>query len=106
MRDVISQLVTDAITGAIADGALALKSVPLADLERPRDEGHGDWATSVALRCAKEAGLPPRDVAAIIAERVAGHADVSAVEVAGPGFINLRLSPAALQRDPARGARG
>ncbi|HET6350988.1 MAG TPA: arginine--tRNA ligase [Coriobacteriia bacterium] len=98
MRDVISQLIATAIDEAVAEGALALAEVPAIDLERPRDESHGDWATSVALRAAKQAGMPPRNLAQMIADRVSGHEDIDAVEVAGPGFINLRLSPAALQR--------
>jgi arginyl-tRNA synthetase len=52
----------------------------------------------VALRCAKAAGRPPREIADLIASRIAGHPDVDSVEVAGPGFINLRVSAHALQR--------
>ena len=98
MRAAISQLVTAAIASAIEAGALSLPSPPDPELERPRDPAHGDWATSVALRSAKPAGKPPRDVANIIAERIAESPDITSVEVAGPGFINLRLSAAALQR--------
>jgi arginyl-tRNA synthetase len=90
--------VTDAIAAAVADGSLALEAVPAPELERPRDESHGDWATSVALRCAKQVGRPPREIAELVASRIAGHPDVDAVEVAGPGFINLRVSAHALQR--------
>ncbi|HSK47289.1 MAG TPA: arginine--tRNA ligase [Coriobacteriia bacterium] len=98
VRELISQLVAEAVAGAIAEGELSLERVPDPDVERPRDPSHGDWATSVALRSSKEAGRPPREIAQLIAGRIAGHPDVAAVEVAGPGFINLRLSPAALQR--------
>ncbi len=98
MRETVTQLVSEAISGAIADGAISLACTPPVEIERPRDHSHGDWATSVALRCSKEAGMPPRDIAALIAERIAGHADIASVEVAGPGFINLKLSASALQR--------
>ena len=98
MRDAITQLVTDAIAEAIAAGELPLSSAPDPALERPRDPSHGDWATTVALRSAKDAGMSPRQVAEIVSARIAGHPDVAAVEIAGPGFINLRLSPSALQR--------
>ena len=64
------------------------------ELERPADPAHGDYATTVALRLAKERKLPPR----AIAEELAAAADalpaVEGAEVAGPGFVNLRLSTA------------
>ncbi|MDZ4169771.1 MAG: arginine--tRNA ligase [Coriobacteriia bacterium] len=98
MRDAIELLVTAAVSAAIEAGELPLDGVPDAGVERPRDPSHGDWATTVALRCAKAAGMQPRQVAEIIAQRLESHEDVAAVEIAGPGFINLRLSAAALQR--------
>lgn len=98
MRETIAALVTGALTAAIRSGELALAEVPEPALERPRDPSHGDWATTVALRCAKQAGLPARSVAEIIAKRLADHPDIASVEVAGPGFVNLRVSPRALQR--------
>jgi arginyl-tRNA synthetase len=98
MKDTLRRLVEDAIREAIAAGELSLADVPQVDLERPRDPSHGDWATNVALRSAKAAAASPRAIADVIAARVAGHPDVAAVEVAGPGFINIRLSDTALQR--------
>lgn len=62
-------------------------------LERPRNPDHGDWATNVALTLAKPLGRPPRQIADELARRLdASAAGVSAVEVAGPGFINFRLA--------------
>ena len=98
MKDAISSLVSSALQQAIAAGELPLGVAPDPALERPRDASHGDWATSVALRCAKEAGMNPRQVAQIVSARMADLPDVDAVEIAGPGFINIRLSAAALQR--------
>jgi arginyl-tRNA synthetase len=98
MKDLLANLVRDAIAAGIDAGDIALATVPEIALERPRDLSHGDWATNVALTCAKAAGASPRALADAIATRIAGHPDVAAVEVAGPGFINLRLSDAALQR--------
>ncbi len=98
MKDAISQLVTAALAESIEAGELPLRELPDPALERPREAAHGDWATSVALRSAKAAGMNPRQVAEIISARIAGHPDVESVEIAGPGFINIRLSPAALQR--------
>ena len=62
------------------------------ELERPKDPSHGDFATNVALRTAKALGRPPRDVAQELAARIAGLDEVASAEVAGPGFINLRVS--------------
>ncbi len=98
MRDAISALVTAAIDAAIKAGELPLTEAPEAAPERPRETTHGDWATSVALRSAKAAGMNPRQVAEIIAAHLTADADIAAVEIAGPGFINLRLAPSALQR--------
>ncbi|MBL28811.1 MAG: arginine--tRNA ligase [Rhodospirillaceae bacterium] len=61
-------------------------------VEPPRDPAHGDVATNAALLLAKPAGMKPRDVAQAIAERLGEDPAVAAAEIAGPGFINLRLS--------------
>lgn len=98
MRNAISALVESALKSAVDAGGLTLDELPDPALERPRDPSHGDWATAVALRSAKAAGMPPRDVAAVVAAHLKEHPDIAHVEVAGPGFINLRLSPIALQR--------
>jgi arginyl-tRNA synthetase len=98
MRDLLATLVRDALADAMAAGDIALTQLPDVALERPRDPSHGDWSTNVALISAKAAGMAPRALAEAVAGRIAGHPDVAAVEVAGPGFINLRLSDAALQR--------
>ncbi|MDB4606966.1 arginine--tRNA ligase [Pontimonas sp.] len=64
-------------------------------LERPRSAEHGDWATSVALKVAKSAGVPPRDFALALARDVAALEGVAQAEVAGPGFINITLEAGA-----------
>lgn len=64
-------------------------------IERPKNREHGDWATSVALKLAKPWGINPRDLAQSLAEGLTAVDGISAVEVAGPGFINIRLSAAA-----------
>nr|MDJ0972073.1 arginine--tRNA ligase [Kiloniellales bacterium] len=61
-------------------------------VEPPREESHGDLATNAAMVLAKPAGMKPRDLAALLAERLESQEAVRAVEVAGPGFINLRLT--------------
>jgi arginyl-tRNA synthetase len=84
----------DAIRAALQ---AALKELGVEDavigLERPRDPSHGDLATNLALTLAKRLGRPPRDVAGELADRLdLAAAGVTAVEVAGPGFLNFRLS--------------
>jgi len=96
--ETLTTLVQDALHAACETGELELEEIPVPFFERPRDVTHGDWATNVALQSAKAAGKPPRQVAEAIAKRMAGHPDIDAVEIAGPGFINIRLSAHALQR--------
>lgn len=59
--------------------------------EPPREEAHGDVATNAAMVLSKAAGMKPRDLAEKLAEQLRAHPAVTAVEIAGPGFINLRL---------------
>ncbi|MEU3273275.1 arginine--tRNA ligase [Saccharomonospora sp. NPDC006951] len=61
-------------------------------VERPRNPEHGDYATNVALQIAKKVGLKPRELAEALADVIAQADGVAAAEVAGPGFLNLRLA--------------
>ncbi len=72
-------------------GGLSFERVAV---EPPRDPSHGDMATNAAMVLAKPAGLKPRDLAQALAERLAAADGILSAEVAGPGFINLRLDPA------------
>lgn len=98
MIETLHELVRDALRGAVDDGEFQMGEMPAPQFERPRDPSHGDWATNIAMQSAKAAGVPPRIIAEAIAARVAGHPDIDSIEVAGPGFINIRLSASALQR--------
>lgn len=64
-------------------------------VERPRNPEHGDYASTLALQLAKKAGVPPRELAADLAQRLSGVSGIKSVEVAGPGFLNIRLDAAA-----------
>jgi arginyl-tRNA synthetase len=64
-------------------------------VEPPRDPAHGDMATNAAMVLAKDAGKKPRDLALAIAEKLRSDPLIDSVEVAGPGFINITLKPAA-----------
>ena len=63
--------------------------------ERPRNRDHGDWASNIAMRLAKQLGTNPRELAQQIADGLAAVDGVASAEVAGPGFINIRLDAAA-----------
>lgn len=86
----------DAIRGVVdalvAEGAISGPVPEEIVVERPRQKEHGDYATPVALTLAKSAGRPPREIAALVSDRLAAVPGVSAAEVAGPGFVNLRLA--------------
>ncbi len=82
------------VTKGALPGGLAMANVTV---EPPRDAAHGDMATNAAMVLAKPAGMKPRDIAAALADILAADPRVISVEVAGPGFLNLRLAPAVWQ---------
>ncbi len=90
-----------AIVGVLAaltdDGAVTLPDgVPTTvTVERPRQKGHGDYATNVALQLAKKAGTNPRDFAGLVAERLREVDGIGAVDIAGPGFLNITVEAGA-----------
>jgi arginyl-tRNA synthetase len=91
----VKQLVLGALAGMEAAGTLP-RGLDLAavTVEPPRDPAHGDMATNAAMVLAKPAGKNPREIAGALAAALAGDPLVASAEVAGPGFINLRLDPA------------
>jgi arginyl-tRNA synthetase len=91
----LSAAVRAAVQAAVDAGDLAVPVPGEVRIERPRVKEHGDYATSVALQLAKPAGRPPREVAEAVATRLRGAAGVAAVDVAGPGFLNITLDAAA-----------
>lgn len=97
IRKQLEQLINCAIVAANKDATLNLDHIPDPALERPRDEENGDWASTVAMRLAKQAKKNPRDIARIILDHMPDNKIIAAAEIAGPGFINIRLSPAVLQ---------
>ena len=64
------------------------------ELERPNDPEHGDYATNAALQLAPRHRRPPREFAAELADRAAELEEVERAEIAGPGFVNLWMTPA------------
>jgi len=92
----LSDVVRSAVAAAVERGDLAVAVPEDVVIERPRNPEHGDYATNVALRLAKTAGRPPREVAEVLAAGLRGHDGVAAVDVAGPGFLNVTLAKDAL----------
>jgi arginyl-tRNA synthetase len=90
----LSLAVRGALADAVAAGELAVAVPDAVTVERPRNRDHGDWSTNVALQLAKGAGLPPRQVATVLAARLAEVPGVKSVDVAGPGFLNVVLDTA------------
>ncbi|AEA23898.1 Arginyl-tRNA synthetase [Pseudonocardia dioxanivorans CB1190] len=91
--DVLADLVRVAALDVLADRGLDAAALPDdVGVERPRNPEHGDYATNVALRTAKKAGVNPRDLATWLAEALAARDGIASAEIAGPGFINLRLA--------------
>jgi arginyl-tRNA synthetase len=93
-----------ALLSAISSGQLNLSTDDIPSeivVERPKNLDHGDWATNVAMQVGKKAGLNPRAAAEILQPILKELPGVEAVEIAGPGFINIRLD-AASQGELAR----
>ncbi len=88
----IRSLVTDQLNALSVEGALP-EGLDLSNVavEPPRDASHGDMATNAAMVLAKHARMKPRDIATALAPKLEADDRVASVEVAGPGFINLRL---------------
>lgn len=91
--DDIKTLVLDALASMTANGALPEGlDFGNVNVEPPRDPAHGDMATNAAMVLAKPAKLKPRDIAQTLVELLAADPRIALAEVAGPGFINLRLA--------------
>ena len=90
--EALAAAISAAIGAAIERGDL-LGTIPVTiPLERPKNRDHGDYATSIALQLAKPAGMSPRAVAELLQPDLLALDSVSAVEIAGPGFINITLN--------------
>ncbi len=92
--DLLAAQIQAAISRAIERGDLIGTVPENIPLERPKNRDHGDYASSIALQLAKPAGKNPRDVAQLLKADLESLAEVSAVNIAGPGFINITLNRA------------
>ena len=92
--DELSRVITEAIARAITSGEIEASLPEAIPLERPKNRDHGDYASSIALQLAKAAGKNPREVALILQKHIGTTPLISAVDIAGPGFLNFTLNRA------------
>ena len=95
MKQQIQQLLAAALTALHEQGDLSDSINDLPMVERARDQAHGDFATNVALVNAKTAKMKPRDLAEKIVAQLPDSELIEAVNIAGPGFINFKMTSTA-----------
>ena len=93
----LASTIVDVLQALVDDGDVSLPDgVPTTVVvERPRSKEHGDYATNVALQLAKKAGTNPRAFADLVAERLRSAYGIAAVDIAGPGFLNITVAAGA-----------
>ena len=91
-------MIADAVAACLEAGEFAGQVPAEIVVERPKNRAHGDYATNVALRLAKPAGKPPREVAEAVAARLREVDGIAGVDIAGPGFLNITFAADALAK--------
>ncbi len=94
--DELSSALRSAVERAVEAGAFSAEPPAEIVIDRPKNRAHGDYASNLAMRLAKAAGRPPREVAEAIAKALLEVDGIAAVDVAGPGFLNITLDTASL----------
>lgn len=99
MKHLVKAVIEDTLRSLQAQGTLTLAEMPAFSVEAPKNPEHGDYAVNAAMMLAKPERKKPRDIAEAIAKNLVDEQGVIAsAEVAGPGFLNLRLSDCVIQR--------
>ena len=92
----LAELLKNTAAAVLADHDLDTAALPATvTVERPRNPEHGDYATNLALQLGKKVGVNPRELAEWLAEALAQADGIAAAEIAGPGFVNLRIEASA-----------
>jgi len=97
LRDDLVHAIAEARDRAIAAGTLAIPAdtaLPAIGMERPANPDHGDWASNAAMQLAPAARMAPMRIAQALVDRLDRPASIGSIEIAPPGFLNLRLDPA------------
>ncbi|NYF97359.1 arginine--tRNA ligase [Janibacter cremeus] len=90
----LSAAIRAALSATVEAGDLTVDAPAEIRVERPKQKEHGDWTSNIALQLAKPAGMKPRDVATLVADRLREADGIASVDIAGPGFINITLDAA------------
>lgn len=96
MKEHIEELLIQALLHLIRDGVLTADCEVVPQLERARSPEHGEFASNLAMVLAKRAGMPPRELAQLIINKLPRSRQVERAEIAGPGFINFYMNHVAL----------
>jgi len=92
----LAELLKTTAAAVLADHGLDASALPgTVTVERPRNPEHGDYATNLALQLGKKVGANPRELAGWLAEALADQDGIASAEIAGPGFVNLRIEASA-----------
>ncbi len=93
----LSEVIAAALNALVDKGSVSLPdgAPTTVHVERPKNRDHGDYATNIALQLGKKASMNPREFAAVLAAELQGHAGISGVDIAGPGFLNIKVSAGA-----------
>ena len=89
MKDSIRHLIQQALVRLTSEGVLPEGLTPAIQVENTKDKSHGDFASNIAMMLAKPAGMKPRDLAEKLIAALPQDAQISKVEIAGPGFLNF-----------------
>ncbi|ADP78994.1 arginine--tRNA ligase [Pseudofrankia inefficax] len=92
----LADVIVSAVRAAVTDGAIDVAVPATVPVERPKNPEHGDYASPAALQLAKAARRAPREVAELLADRLRKDPGIATVDVAGPGFLNIKLASDAL----------
>lgn len=90
----LSAAIRAALSATVEAGDLTVDVPAEIRVERPKQKEHGDWTSNISLQLAKPAGMKPRDVATLVADRLRESEGVASVDIAGPGFLNITLDAA------------
>lgn len=89
MKDSIRHLIQQALVRLTSEGVLPEGLTPAIQVENTKDKSHGDFASNIAMMLAKPAGMKPRELAEKLIAALPQDAQISKVEIAGPGFLNF-----------------
>jgi len=90
----LSAAIRAALSAAVEAGDITVEVPAQVRVERPKQKAHGDWTSNISMQLAGPAGMRPRDLAGVIAERLRATTGIADVDIAGPGFLNVTLDAA------------